>query len=60
MFKPVSKVNPEHKAKYIYVLSYAASVTETYKKVLKMLVHTHLFDNFACLNWKGNVCLTFP
>ncbi|VDI07379.1 negative elongation factor C/D [Mytilus galloprovincialis] len=32
MFKPVSKVNPEHKAKYIYVLSYAASVTETYKK----------------------------
>lgn len=32
LFKPSSKVNPEHKPKYVYVLSYAASVTETYKK----------------------------
>ena len=33
LFKLSSRVNPEHKAKYIYLLSYAASVTETYKKV---------------------------
>lgn len=32
LFKPSSKVNPEHKPKYVYVLSYSASVTETYKK----------------------------
>ncbi|KAJ8316708.1 hypothetical protein KUTeg_005738 [Tegillarca granosa] len=32
LFKPTSRVNPEHKQKYVYVLAYAASVTETYKK----------------------------
>lgn len=32
LFKLSSRINPEHKAKYIYLLSYAASVTETYKK----------------------------
>ncbi|XP_078330044.1 negative elongation factor D-like isoform X3 [Crassostrea virginica] len=32
LFKPLSRVNPEHKPKYIFVLSYAASVTEVYKK----------------------------
>lgn len=33
LFKPSSRVNPEHKPKYIFVLSYAASVTEVFKKV---------------------------
>lgn len=33
LFKPSSRVNPEHKPKYVFVLSYAASVTEVYKKV---------------------------
>ncbi|KAK3086810.1 hypothetical protein FSP39_023845 [Pinctada imbricata] len=32
LFKPNSRINPEHKSKYIFVLSYAASVTEMYKK----------------------------
>ncbi|XP_076058281.1 negative elongation factor complex member TH1 [Oratosquilla oratoria] len=32
LFKPGSKVNPEHKNKYIYLLAYAASVHETPKR----------------------------
>lgn len=32
LFRPSSRINPEHKAKYVYVLAYAASVVETYKK----------------------------
>ncbi|XP_035680299.1 negative elongation factor D-like [Branchiostoma floridae] len=32
LFKPGSKLNPEHKPKYIYLLAYAASVHETWKK----------------------------
>ncbi|KAF2348795.1 TH1 protein [Trinorchestia longiramus] len=32
LFKPGSKVNPEHKIKYFYLLAYAASVYETPKK----------------------------
>ncbi|XP_035205730.1 negative elongation factor D-like [Stegodyphus dumicola] len=32
LFKPGMKINPEHKPKYIYLLAYAVSVHETYKK----------------------------
>ncbi|XP_067904167.1 negative elongation factor C/D isoform X3 [Heterodontus francisci] len=32
LFKPGSKINPEHKHKYIYILAYAASVVESWKK----------------------------
>ncbi|KAL4235100.1 hypothetical protein ACF0H5_006738 [Mactra antiquata] len=32
LFKMNTRLNPEHKSKYIYLLSYAASVTEVYKK----------------------------
>ncbi|XP_076370703.1 negative elongation factor complex member TH1 isoform X2 [Tachypleus tridentatus] len=32
LFKPGTKLNPDHKPKYIYLLAYAASVYETYKK----------------------------
>ncbi|XP_018026023.1 negative elongation factor D [Hyalella azteca] len=32
LFKPGSKVNPEHKLKYFFLLAYAASVYETPKK----------------------------
>ncbi|KAL5012912.1 hypothetical protein ScPMuIL_011463 [Solemya velum] len=35
LFKPGFKINPEHKSKYVYVLSYAASVTEIYKKSVR-------------------------
>lgn len=32
LFKPGVKLNPEHKSKYNYLLAYAASVAEVYKK----------------------------
>ncbi|XP_007882598.1 negative elongation factor C/D [Callorhinchus milii] len=32
LFKPGAKINPEHKHKYIYILAYAASVVESWKK----------------------------
>ncbi|KAG9509055.1 Negative elongation factor D, partial [Fragariocoptes setiger] len=32
LFKPGSRINPEHKPKYIYLLAYAASVVEHTKK----------------------------
>ncbi|XP_023219870.1 negative elongation factor C/D-like [Centruroides sculpturatus] len=32
LFKPGTKLNPEHKPKYIYLFAYAASVHEIYKK----------------------------
>ncbi|CAH1779902.1 unnamed protein product [Owenia fusiformis] len=32
LFKPGSKLNPDHKQKYIFILAYAACVFETYKK----------------------------
>ncbi|CAM9256748.1 negative elongation factor C/D [Lampetra fluviatilis] len=32
LFKPGAKVNPDHKHKYIYILAYAASVIESWKK----------------------------
>src|SRR6218665_2452857 len=33
LFKPGLKLNPEHKPKYLYIISYAASVVEVWKKV---------------------------
>jgi negative elongation factor C/D len=35
LFKPGVKINLEHKPKYIYIVSYASSVVETWKKVCK-------------------------
>ncbi|GAB6023719.1 beta ketoadipyl CoA thiolase, th1 [Chamberlinius hualienensis] len=32
LFKPGTKINPEHKSKYIYLLAYTASVHEIFKK----------------------------
>lgn len=37
LFKPGSKINQDHKHKYIHILAYAASVVETWKKVLKVV-----------------------
>jgi len=32
LFVPGSRINPDHKSKYIFLLAYASSVAETYKK----------------------------
>lgn len=39
LFNPASKINPEHKSKYIYLLAFAASVYETYKKSVRKNVN---------------------
>ncbi|KAK3579939.1 hypothetical protein CHS0354_020832 [Potamilus streckersoni] len=39
LFKPHSHLNPEHKPKYIFLLSYAASVTEVYKKGVRKSIN---------------------
>lgn len=39
LFKPGTKINPEHKPKYIYLLAYAVSVHETYKKGVRKSVN---------------------
>lgn len=33
LFMPGVKINPDYKNKYIYILAYATTVAETYKKV---------------------------
>src|SRR5688572_10660040 len=39
LFKPSSKLNPEHKPKYIYLLAYASSVYEMFKKGVRKSVN---------------------
>ena len=39
LFNPSSKINPEHKSKYIYLLAYAASVYESFKKSVRKNVN---------------------
>lgn len=35
LFKPGTKINPEHKPKYIYLLAYGSSVFETFRKNIR-------------------------
>lgn len=42
LFKPGARINQDHKHKYIHILAYAASVVETWKKVLLGTQVTHL------------------
>ncbi|XP_015785499.1 negative elongation factor C/D [Tetranychus urticae] len=39
IFRPTSKINPEHKPKYIYLLAYATSVHETWKKGVRKTIN---------------------
>ena len=34
LFKPGTKINSEHRPKYVHILAYASCVSEIYKKVL--------------------------
>lgn len=38
LFKPGSKLNPEHKSKYVYLLAYASSVYEIWKRNARVSV----------------------
>uniref|UniRef100_A0AAX7SRN0 Negative elongation factor complex member C/D n=1 Tax=Astatotilapia calliptera TaxID=8154 RepID=A0AAX7SRN0_ASTCA len=53
LFKPGSKINQDHKHKYIHILAYAASVVETWKKVQKTMMLCALFPVVAMgvLKW---------
>lgn len=39
LFKPGIKLNPEHKPKYLYIISYAASVVEVWKKGIRKTIN---------------------
>ncbi|CAD5115408.1 DgyrCDS4385 [Dimorphilus gyrociliatus] len=38
LFKPGAKVNPEHKGKYIFLLAYASTVAEVWRRVSKPII----------------------
>lgn len=42
LFKPGSKLHTEHRAKYVYLLAYAASVFETYKKPNSQIAYNNI------------------
>lgn len=48
LFKPGSKINQDHKHKYIHILAYAASVVETWKKVD--------YKQYYCLHFLFKIC----
>ena len=39
LFKPGTKINPEHRPKYVHILAYASVVSEIYKKVICCEIH---------------------
>lgn len=45
LFNPASRINPEYKPKYIYLLAYAASVHETYKKTVRKNINKDELDS---------------
>uniref|UniRef100_A0A8C8BSZ9 Negative elongation factor complex member C/D n=1 Tax=Oncorhynchus tshawytscha TaxID=74940 RepID=A0A8C8BSZ9_ONCTS len=55
LFKPGSKINQDHKHKYIHILAYAASVVETWKKSIRfsLVAHKYVFPVVAMgvLKW---------
>uniref|UniRef100_A0A8C7CPY7 Negative elongation factor complex member C/D n=1 Tax=Oncorhynchus kisutch TaxID=8019 RepID=A0A8C7CPY7_ONCKI len=53
LFKPGSKINQDHKHKYIHILAYAASVVETWKKSIRFSLVAHMFPVVAMgvLKW---------
>lgn len=57
LFKPGSKINPDHKSKYIHLLAYAASVHETFKKnQRKSLNRDELKPTIQAIEKVHNVC----
>uniref|UniRef100_A0A674HZB7 Negative elongation factor complex member C/D n=1 Tax=Terrapene triunguis TaxID=2587831 RepID=A0A674HZB7_9SAUR len=56
LFKPGAKINQDHKHKYIHILAYAASVVETWKKVISDPLTARLRPNFR-MEYLKSVCL---
>lgn len=57
LFKPGSRVNPEHRPKYIYLLSYAVSVVEQLKKGSRRTVNKdHLEYTSSAVDKVATIC----
>ncbi|CAG0882404.1 unnamed protein product [Darwinula stevensoni] len=56
LFKPGSKINPEHKSKYIHLLAYAASVSEISKKGKKSVNRDELKSTIQAIENVHKVC----
>ena len=48
LFKPGTKINPDHKAKYIFLLAYASCVVEVWRKVGTRLCSTCCEYRWVC------------
>lgn len=58
LFKPGSRINPEHRPKYIYLLSYAVSVVEQVKKGGRRTINKdHLDYTSSALDKAATICL---
>lgn len=58
LFKPGSRINPEHRPKYIYLLAYAVSVVEQTKKGSRRVVNKeHLPHTSSALDKVATICL---
>ena len=58
LFKPSSRINPDHRPKYIYLLAYAVSVVEQVKKGSKRVVNReHLAYTSSALDKVATICL---
>lgn len=57
LFKPGSRINPEHRPKYIYLLSYAVSVVEQIKKGNRRAINKdHLEYTSSALDKVATIC----
>uniref|UniRef100_A0A6G1SG95 Negative elongation factor C/D n=1 Tax=Aceria tosichella TaxID=561515 RepID=A0A6G1SG95_9ACAR len=58
LFKPGSRINPEHRPKYIYLLAYAVSVVEQSKKGSRRAINKeHLTYTSSALDKVATICL---
>lgn len=57
LFKPGSRINPEHRPKYIYLLSYAVSVVEQIKKGNRRAINRdHLEFTLSAIDKVATIC----
>lgn len=57
LFRPASRINPEHRPKYIYLLSYAVSVVEQFKKGSRRSINRdHLDYTSSALDKVATIC----
>jgi hypothetical protein len=61
LFKPGSRLNPDHKSKYIYLLAYAASVVDTFRRAQRQnLKQDELKATISAVEKVHNICYKSP